>query len=167
MLKTIKEGMNTIKAKEKISNRQWALESGVAEGTINGILSGHIENPSVSTIDAMLTCRGYKMSDLFDEPKTPEQEQTAVLDHYSLLIENYKLQIDDLKRQMAEKDILHKEHIIELKEQLLAKDIEHKAHTSTQRKALWILFGVMILVMMFFGYLCVDALHCDWGLFRG
>ena len=167
MLKTIQEGMNEIKNKVGISNRKWAEISGVSEGTVNGILSGHITDPAAHKIEAMLTAVGYKMSDLFDEPETPEQVQSAVIDHYSLLIGKYNEQIEDLKRQLAEKDIAYKERIVELKEQLLAKDIEHKAHTSSQRKALWLLFGVMILVMMFFGYLCVDALHCDWGMFRG
>lgn len=149
MLKTIQEGMNEIKNKVGISNRKWAEISGVSEGTVNGILSGHITDPAVHKIEAMLTAVGYKMSDLFDEPETPEQIQTAVIDHYALLIESYRDQIKNLK------------------EQIITKDAEYRVHTAHHRKALWALFIIVVLMMIFMGYLCIDALHGDWGMLRG
>lgn len=143
MLKTIQEGMNEIKNKVGISNRKWAEISGVSEGTVNGILSGHITDPAAHKIEAMLTAVGYKMSDLFDDPETPEQVQSKVIDHYSLLIESYRDQIKNLK------------------EQLIAKDAEYKVHMSSHRKALWALFALVVVMMVFIGFLCVDALHCS------
>lgn len=149
MLKTIQEGMNEIKNKVGISNRKWAEISGVSEGTVNGILSGHITDPAAHKIEAMLTAVGYKMSDLFDEPETPEQVQSAVIDHYALLIESYRDQIKNLK------------------EQIIAKDAEYRVHMSSHRKALWALFALVVVMMVFMGFLCVDALHGDIGIFRG
>lgn len=143
MLKTIQEGMNEIKNRVGISNRKWAEISGVSEGTVNGILSGHITDPAAHKIEAMLTAVGYKMSDLFDDPETPEQVQSKVIDHYSLLIESYRDQIKNLK------------------EQLIAKDAEYKVHMSSHRKALWALFALVVVMMVFIGFLCVDALHCS------
>lgn len=143
MLKTIQEGMNEIKNKAGISNRKWAEISGVSEGTVNGILSGHITDPAAHKIEAMLTSIGYKMSDLFDEPETPEQVQSKVIDHYSLLIESYRDQIKNLK------------------EQIISKEAEYKAHMSSHRKALWALFALVVVMMVFIGFLCVDALHCN------
>lgn len=143
MLKTIQEGMNEIKNKVGISNRKWAEISGVSEGTVNGILSGHITDPAAHKIEAMLTAVGYKMSDLFDDPETPEQVQSKVIDHYAMLIESYRDQIKNLK------------------EQIIAKDAEYKVHMSSHRKALWALFALVVVMMVFIGFLCVDALHCS------
>ena len=148
MIKTIAESLTDMKKDVGLSNRKLADLSGVPEGTVNKILSGNTAKPSHEDVEKMVRAMGRSMDELLGEPETPKQVQTAVLDHYALLIESLKEQISGLK------------------EQLIAKDAEHRVHTASHRKALWALFILLVIMMIFLGYLCIDVLHGDWGMIQ-
>lgn len=155
MIKTITEALNEIKKNSGLTNRKWAELSGVPEGTVNNILSGKTANPSFRDVEAMLRAAGRSMDELFGEPETPEQIQTAVIDHYAMLIDSYKDQISHYKDRIAELNGSFQTQINVYKEQL-----------ASQRRIVWALFGVSVVMLVFMGYLCIDILHGDWGLIQ-
>ena len=166
MIKTIAESLNDMKKDAGLSNRKLAELSGVPEGTVNKILSGNTTNPSLESVEAMVRAMGRSMDELLGESETPEQIQTAVIDHYALLIDSYKDQIAHYKEQIAVMDATYKEQIQGYRDQLVAKDAEHNKHLNSHRIALWALFIALILAMVFLGYLCIDALHCEQDIFN-
>ena len=167
MIKTITEGLNEVKAKFNLTNRTWAEISEVAEGTINNILSGRVANPSPETIDKMIRPLGLTWNDIFGEPKTPTAIQSATIDHYTMLIESLKDQISGYKEQLTARDAAHKQQIDDYKSLIKSKDESHKEQICTYRKFVWALFAVAAVMMLFLGFLCIDMLHGDWGIFRG
>lgn len=163
MLKTIAESLTEMKNEAGLSNRKLAALSGVAEGTVNKILSGNTEKPSFEDVQKMVTAMGRRIEELFGEPETPEQIQTAVIDHYSMLIDSYKDQISHYKERISVMEATHREQIQGYRDQLTAKDVEHGKHLNSHRIALWALFIALVVAMIFLGYLCIDALNGDVG----
>lgn len=155
MIKTVAESLNEMKKDAGLSNRKLAELSGVPEGTVNKILSGNTANPSLDSVEAMVRAMGRSMDEIFGEPETPEQIQTAVIDHYAMLIDSYKEQITHYKDRIAELNGSFKAQVDGYKEQLVS-----------QRRILWVLFGVIVVMMVFLSYLCVDVLHGDWGIIQ-
>lgn len=155
MIKTVAESLTEMKNDAGLSNRKLAALSGVPEGTVNKILSGNTANPSLDSVEAMVRAMGRSMDEIFGEPETPEQIQTAVIDHYAMLIDSYKEQITHYKDRIAELNGSFKAQVDGYKEQL-----------ASQRRILWVLFGVIVVMMVFLGYLCVDVLHGDWGIIQ-
>lgn len=166
MIKTIAESLTEMKKEAGLSNRELAKLSGVPEGTVNKILSGNTEKPSFEDVQKMVTAMGRSIEEIFGEPEPPEAIQTAVIDHYSMLIDSYKDQISHYKEQISVMEATHKEQIHNYKEQLAAKDAQHNSHLNSHRIALWALFIALVLSMVFMGYLCIDVLHGDWGLIQ-
>ncbi len=155
MIKTMSERLTEMKKEAGLSNRKLAELSGVPEGTVNSILSGNTQHPTFDDINAIVTAMGRSVDEIFGEPQTPTEVQAAVIDHYSLLIDSYKDQLAHYKDQVEQ---------MRKNQEELRKT--HKEHINNHRKGLWFLLFIVVLMMVFMGYLCVDIAHGGWGLIQ-
>lgn len=148
MLKTVAERLTEMKQDAGLSNRKLAELSGVPEGTVNKILSGNTTRPSFEDVEAIVRAMGRGIDEIFGEPETPSEVQTAVIDHYSLLIESYKDQIRHYEKQIE------------------ALTVSHKDQLGSHRRAFWALFLLVLLLIALMAYICIDASHGNWGIFQ-
>ena len=166
MIKTMAESLTEMKKEAGLSNRKLAELSGVPEGTVNSILSGNTQRPKFDDVNAMVSAMGRSIDEIFGEPQTPVEVQAAVVDHYALLIQSYKDQlahyqdqVEAMRQNRRESDELHRE-------QLRESEVRHKEHTANLRRGLWALLVIVVVLIAFLGYLCVDAAHGNWGLIQ-
>lgn len=155
MIKTMAERLTEMKKEAGLSNRKLAELSGVPEGTVNSILSGNTVKPSFEDVEAMVSAMGRGVNEIFGEPETPEMIQTAVIDHYALLIESYKNQLDHYRDQVEQ-----------MRKNYDSFRSTYKEQISNHRKGLWALLAVEIILVAVICYLCIDFSHDSWGLFQ-
>lgn len=155
MLKTMSERLTEMKKDAGLTNRKLAELSGVPEGTVNSILSGNTQHPTFEDVSAIVTAMGRGIDEIFGEPQSPAEVQTAVIDHYAILIESYKNQIDHYKDQVDQ-----------MRKNYDSFRSTYKEQISNHRKGLWALLAVEIILVAVICYLCIDFAHDSWGLFQ-
>lgn len=98
----IKDGLNALKNKVKISCTEWSKVSGIPEATIRKILSGETADPRLDTVLKLVASVGGSIEDVVGNKKEAEIENKAVLvlkDTYEARIEALNDRIEALRER--------------------------------------------------------------------
>lgn len=128
-----------------LTNQQLADSSGVPKATVDRILSGRTENPTIQTILDLANAVGYEFSALPDTPEVPAPTDSG----HAALISVYRERIAAYERLIARDERNHN--------RLLAE------------KNRWLKFSLLlniILVSAIIGVLIYDITHLDVGWVR-
>lgn len=125
----------------------------ISESSVSRYLSGKV-NPPADIAEKILEALGA--------PPTPEgdSDMQTVVQH---IREIYEAQIGTMREHHASQIATMREHHAE---QIAAMRTEHASRVDDLRRDKVWMFRAIIVLFVVVLYICVDAMHGDWGLFQ-